>query len=156
MNIWQFQDQILTRLNRWALFSIGTGLVMSRSRRLEIRGTGKQFVGWGLVNALIASAGKWFGKRRQTQRSAEPDQKRLAQRERRNLSRLLWVNAGLDIFYILGGALLLRKRGKRDKSWLGQGLGIILQGGFLFFFDLGHALQLESTETEIREGHPDA
>jgi hypothetical protein len=155
MDIWRYQDKLITHLAMWALFSIGAGLFMSRARSPEIQGAGKQFIGWGMVNALIAAAGRIFG-RRQRQRTAGSDLHMVAQRETRNLSRLLWVNAGLDIFYMLGGALLMSKRGKQDKQWLGQGLGIFIQGGFLFGFDVWHALQLPPAEPEIQELHPDA
>ena len=155
MDIWRFQHKLITRLAMWALFSIGAGLFMSRARSLEVQGAGKQFVGWGMVNAVIAAAGRIFG-RRQRQHTAGSDLEIVAQRETRSLSRLLWVNAGLDIFYVLGGALLMGTRGRRDKSWRGQGFGIILQGGFLFFFDVWHALQLQPTETELQERRPDA
>ncbi|MFN2196456.1 MAG: DUF6992 family protein, partial [Anaerolineales bacterium] len=103
MDIWRFQHKLITRLAMWALFSIGAGLFMSRARSLEVQGAGKQFVGWGMVNAVIAAAGRIFG-RRQRQHTAGSDLEIVAQRETRSLSRLLWVNAGLDIFYVLGGA----------------------------------------------------
>ncbi|MCC6615742.1 MAG: hypothetical protein IT320_19890 [Anaerolineae bacterium] len=60
-------------------------------------------------------------------------------REGNNLRRLLWINAGLDILYMIGGWwTTLRAR----KPWLrGVGLGVILQGLALFIFDLFHASQ---------------
>jgi hypothetical protein len=60
--------------------------------------------------------------------------------EKRKLGRILWVNAGLDVFYVLGGASAARTRGADDEHWRGRGVGIMAQGGFLFFFDLVNAL----------------
>ena len=52
------------------------------------------------------------------------------------------VNTGLDVLYVLGGWRAMRGRGSADTRWRGRGLGIVLQGGFLFFFDLLNALAL--------------
>lgn len=77
---------------------------------------------WALVNAAIAY-GSWLG--------AEPDPAHLRQ--------LLWINAGLDIVYIAIGLGLWM----RPKPVLkGFGIAIVVQGLYLFFFDLFHALQM--------------
>ena len=100
------------------------------------RGVGEQYVGWGVINALIALIGRQGASR---QRSAAPSD---AAAQKRTLSRLLWVNTGLDVLYVLGGWRAMRGRGSADARWRGRGLGIVLQGGFLFFFDLLNALAL--------------
>ena len=63
-------------------------------------------------------------------------------REARWLSRILWVNTGLDVIYILGGLWLFQTWGEGSSLWQGHGVGIIIQGGFLFLFDLSHAFSL--------------
>ena len=100
------------------------------------RGVGEQFVGWGVINAIIALIGRRGASR---QRSAAPAG---VAAQKRTLSRLLWVNTGLDVLYVLGGWQMMRGRGAADAHWHGRGLGIMLQGGFLFFFDLLNALAL--------------
>lgn len=67
----------------------------------------------------------------------DPQAPAVEAQERRNLRRLLWLNAGLDVLYVLGGLLLQRRQ-----HWRGHGWGIIIQGSFLFLFDLYHALIL--------------
>ncbi|TFU17521.1 DUF6992 family protein [Thermus tengchongensis] len=57
-----------------------------------------------------------------------------------NLREILLLNAGLDVLYLLGGTLLLL-RGRKPQH-RGFGLAILVQGGFLLIFDLGHALRL--------------
>ena len=57
----------------------------------------------------------------------------------RNLRRLLWFNAALDVGYMAGGVWLARSKGRDDANWRGQGWGIVVQGAFLFVFDLVHA-----------------
>ncbi|MBS4060558.1 MAG: hypothetical protein KG029_09175 [Bacteroidetes bacterium] len=59
---------------------------------------------------------------------------------------LFIINAGLDIIYIIIGLYLLKHAGKpikKPERLKGFGRSIILQGGFLFVFDLiMYALQL--------------
>lgn len=131
MTIWDYQRLISRRLIQWALFSFGVGALLSGGRRFW-RGVGVQFVGWALVNLGIA----WFGLRAsENRRAALPDPlaPAVVEREAHNLRRLLWINSALDLLYISGGRWLIR-RGSR-----GTGVGIILQGAFLFVFDLLHA-----------------
>ena len=60
-------------------------------------------------------------------------------REAGGLRRLLWINAGLDVLYVAGGLLLAFTLGRRSPFAAGSGWGIVLQGAFLFGFDLLHA-----------------
>ncbi len=52
---------------------------------------------------------------------------------------LFLINAGLDILYMAGGAWLIHAAGKNEKRhdmFKGYGQSVILQGAFLFLFDL--------------------
>lgn len=62
-----------------------------------------------------------------------------AEREKRNLLRLLKVNAFLDVGYVAVG--LAMTLWGRTPLLQGFGWGIILQGGFLLLFDTSHYLQ---------------
>ncbi len=131
MNIWQYQRTIIQRLLQWSLVSLVAGAFMQLGSRFW-RDVGKQFIGWGIVNMGIV----YFGIRMGEKRRAElhnPNNTAVVQRETQNLRRLLEVNTLLDVLYMAGGRSLMR-RGSR-----GTGLGIILQGAFLFLFDLFHA-----------------
>jgi hypothetical protein len=136
MTLWRFQQRLTGILLGWAAAGIGVGVALGRGGDPLRRGVGEQYVGWGVVNAMIAVIGRRGAMRQQ---SAAPDD--LAARKR-TLSRLLWLNTGLDVLYVLGGRRLMRGRGATDTLWRGRGLGIVLQGGFLFFFDLLNALAL--------------
>lgn len=53
--------------------------------------------------------------------------------------KLFLINAGLDILYIGAGAYLIHRSGISEKNsdrYLGYGRSVILQGAFLFAFDL--------------------
>ncbi|MEN3186081.1 MAG: hypothetical protein ABDK92_05510 [Atribacterota bacterium] len=54
-----------------------------------------------------------------------------------NIRRILLFNAWLDIGYLIAGAVLFLQRTDVNR---GFGLAILIQGGFLLFFDLWHAL----------------
>jgi hypothetical protein len=136
MSLWRFQQRLTGILLGWAAASIGVGLAIARGGDPLRRGVGEQYVGWGIVNAVIAVIGRRGASR---QRSAAPAD---AAAQKRTLSRLLWVNTGLDVLYVLGGWRVMRGRGAADTHWRGRGLGIVLQGGFLFLFDLLNALAL--------------
>ncbi len=140
MTIWQFNQTLTRRLLSWASASIATGLSLLLHGSPTQQGVGTQFVGWGVINLLIAL----IGGRSSRQRAAAPaaHQPETLAKETRNLRRLLWINTGLDVFYMLGGWQLARTKGKADPRWRGQGWGIVAQGAFLFFFDLIHAFIL--------------
>ena len=138
MEFWRFQRRLTSLLLGWAAASIGTGLVLWRGDDPLRRGVGEQYAGWGVINAIIALVA----------RRPPPQANMLVETaaRKRALSRLLWVNKGLDVVYILGGRRVMRNRGATDARWRGRGLGIVLQGGFLFFFDLLNALALRRVD----------
>lgn len=55
------------------------------------------------------------------------------------LRRVLWINAGLDVAYVLVGLFLLARKGALNK---GLGWAIVVQGVFLLGFDVLHALRV--------------
>lgn len=138
MTIWEFQATLTRRLLTWAGSSFALGLLMLIGGKFW-RGVGSQFAGWAVVNAAIG----FFGDRGSTSRRAKfGDQAHdpaTLEREGRNLWRLLWINAGLDVFYMLGGWLYARRAGENEQK-RGVGIGIVIQGAFLFFFDVYHGL----------------
>lgn len=139
MSFWDFSAVLTRRLMQWSMVSAALGLLMS-ARGGFWAGVGSQFIGWAAVNLGIT----YFGTRGTNQRRARLGKDAHTQavqvREARGLRRLLLINAGLDVLYMLGGALMMRRQGERTR---GAGLGIVLQGAFLFVFDLFHAATIE-------------
>ncbi|RCK74943.1 MAG: hypothetical protein ANABAC_1660 [Anaerolineae bacterium] len=138
MDIWKFQRLILQRLIIWVGISIALGLAFLLFRNEYWNGMAIQFIAWAIVNLAIAL----FGKRSLDRRYAslkKAERQAQAEVERNKLVRTLWVNTILDALYIIGGRLVMIFLGKDSLLWQGMGLGIILQGSFLFFFDLIHA-----------------
>ncbi len=139
-DIWQFQVGLSERLLAWSGASVGGGLLLALLGNRFWRGVGAQCMGWGGIDAAIAG----FGLTQARANANAPDAhtpERQAQ-ERDKLRRVLWLNFGLDVLYINGGAALALTRGRRDRFAAGTGWGIILQGSFLLIFDLIHALLL--------------
>jgi len=105
------------------------------------RGIGTQFVAWGVIDGLMAVGGQVASENRLKNMPSEDMSERL-RKDKRNLKIALWVNAGLDVLYMIGGVQwIARQREDNDKR--GNGLGVLIQGAFLFIFDLYHAVKLE-------------
>ena len=140
----QFQVMLGKRLIQWGGLSTGLGAVLMTWGSSFLRGVGSQFAGWGIINALIG----WFGVRSARKMAAQPDAHtpKTQSEARANLRRVLAVNTGLDVLYIAGGAWLSKTIDEEDQFWRGAGVGIVIQGGFLFVFDLIHALLLRDTD----------
>jgi hypothetical protein len=119
-----FTLTLARRLFLWGALSTIGGVILQFSRRPFWIGFGQQAIGWGVIDALIALAAG-----RSTSRSFSAA----------TLRRVLFINAALDVLYMLGGFLFARTRGAADEKLRGQGWGIVLQGLFLFKFDLIHA-----------------
>lgn len=140
MEIWSFSQNLTRRLRSWAIISVLSGLILQFSSRFG-KGIGVQFAGWGIINYLIA----WFGDRstqERLERLDDPQDPDIQHQEAVKLRRLLLVNGFLDVLYILGGARLAKSRAQDDPFGRGNGIGIILQGGFLLIFDLYQAFML--------------
>lgn len=134
MNIWEYQRTILQRLLQWSLFSLVAGVLMLFGSRFW-RAVGRQFIGWGLVNMGIVYVGRRMGEER-LKALPDPRDAQTVREETSKLRRLLEVNALLDVLYMAGGRLLVRRG-----AW-GTGVGILVQGTFLFIFDLIHANEI--------------
>ena len=143
IDIWKFQTHLSQRLLIWAAGSTLAGLALVLFTAGFWDGFGIQALAWGAIDGLIAGFGIWMSRRRR--RSVpDPDDPKLMEAgvrpsESRKLRRTLWINTGLDLLYIAGGISLAATLGRGNPAWLGHGWGIVVQGAFLFFFDLIHA-----------------
>jgi hypothetical protein len=137
MDIWKFSTRLTRRLLIWSTLSVSISILTYFSADPFLRGLAIQFLAWGLADGGIALFGKrWVEKKKL---SAQQEAK-----EARWLSLVLWINTGLDVLYVLGGVWLMQTWGADSPLWKGHGLGIVIQGGFLFFFDLYHAFSLRN------------
>jgi hypothetical protein len=127
-----FTHTIMRRLLLWGALSTLGGVLLQFSRKPFWIGVGQQAIGWGVIDALIALfAGRI---------NAKPF-------SGKTLRRILLFNAALDVLYMLGGFSFARTKGATDEKLRGQGWGIVLQGLFLFKFDLIHGLLMPNELT---------
>ena len=143
MNIWKFQSQLTRRLLIWSFFSMLAGGILQIPRQPFARGLGQQFAAWGFVDALIAAFGNQAAGKRFAQ-LLDPLAPEVTATETQKLRKILWINTGLDVGYMAGGAALALTKGQANPGWRGHGIGVIIQGAFLFFFDLFHASKLKN------------
>jgi hypothetical protein len=91
-------------------------------------------VAWNLVNLGIASIGYYSSMNPDTTITLMNSLK-----EQSNIEKILLFNAGLDIAYVMTG-FYLKERAKSSENnsdrFKGYGNSLILQGTFLFVFDL--------------------
>lgn len=126
-----WQHDLLLGLLGWGAGSVVVGAGLACQRSQVLRQIGLQAIGWGAIDALLA----WSGRRSARQRMAlavtpmpQSDEIKAAA----SFQRLVAVNAGLDVLYILGGLWLARAPRPARR---GTGLGIAIQGLFLLIYD---------------------
>ena len=129
------QRTAMYTLGGWAVLNIGAGLAL----RANTEGVDRRFhemnAIWNVVNLGIAGIG-YLGVVREDPAAATLFG---ATADHYSFQKVLLFNAGLDVGYVLGG-LYLTERARRpdvDADLLrGYGRSIMLQGAFLFAFDL--------------------
>lgn len=135
MDIWTFQRRVSQRLFLWSGLSIFIGLGLLFVKDNFWTGFASQAIVWGLIDAGIAVFGQRGAQKRRAKLS--PRNPRLVEaNETRTLRRTLQVNAVLDLVYVAVGLWLALARA--ESLLQGVGWGVIVQGIFLFVFDLTH------------------
>ena len=130
-----YQHRALRPLLIWGALNtlLGT-LITLRSQNPFWRHVGMQAASWGAIDAGLALAGQRGAAAKAAQHAAGSLVEGTEHTEARNLHRILWINFGLDILYILSGWFLFRRSPDRlDRQ--GMGVGIAVQGLFLLLFD---------------------
>ncbi len=119
-------------LSSWAGLNILTGLTGNFRYQNETKYFFQMNAAWNVVNMGIAA----FGFAGVANAYLDVDSSYMLQ-EMRKFDRILLINAGLDVLYMTTGYLLLNNGLKNDRSrFIGYGRSIMMQGGFLFLFDM--------------------
>ena len=122
-------------LSAWSILNLATGIPIASGIQSDQRYFYRMNSYFGGVNLLLSGIG-YFSARK---KPGQPVSLTQALKKQNKLERVFLINTGLDLAYILGG-LYWREKGQHktglehDKA-LGYGNSIMLQGGFLFFFD---------------------
>ncbi|GAB3567431.1 hypothetical protein GCM10027578_18310 [Spirosoma luteolum] len=127
-------------LGSYALANVVAGAIGASRTTGETNAFHRMNAYWNLVNLGLSGA-TLLALRHKT---GEGESLATAVRQHETMKQVLLVNAGLDVAYVMGG-LYLRERGRADApggatdkaaQQRGYGRSIMLQGGFLFAFDL--------------------
>lgn len=120
-------------LGSWAVGNIAVGLAGSLKSNGEAKYFHQMNLMWNVVNAGIAG----FGLYSALNSSADlPLLESLGEHEK--IKRILLFNAGLDVGYMAAGFYLRERSLRADNPERLRGFGnsLVLQGAFLFAFDL--------------------
>lgn len=128
-----YQHRALNRLKYWGLGSMGVGLLAGRQRSPLLRHVGVQCFVWGAIDTALAVAGQRNARHKATQATQGTLSEAQTAREIRKLHRILILNTGLDVGYVLAGLGLLLVSEEADRH--GMALGILAQGSFLLIYD---------------------
>ena len=125
----------MTVLGGWAVGNIALGLALQGQRTGSDKYFHQMNAGWNVINLTLAGFGYWSAIKTDP---ASFDTFATVQ-EQFKIQKILLFNAGLDVGYMLGGLYLI-ERSKNDSDnadrLRGFGRSIVLQGAFLFAFDL--------------------
>ncbi|NJC26238.1 DUF6992 family protein [Neolewinella antarctica] len=129
------QRTAMLTLGGWAVANIGVGLALRNGSEGSTRSFHEMNALWNTVNLAIAG----FGYYSSVQADPSVWDVMTSLQKHQQFQKVLLFNTGLDVGYVLGG-LYLTERAKRpgaDGDRLkGFGNSIMLQGSFLFVFDL--------------------
>ncbi len=131
----KFRKTGMTVLGTWAVANLASGLALRSNTDGSTRYFHEMNALWNTVNLGIAAAG-YLGA---TRLGTEGGWMALHS-EASALDKTLLFNAGLDLAYIAGGLYMTersRRVGENSDRWLGYGRSVMVQGAFLFLFDVG-------------------
>lgn len=135
----EIESALTGELAGWGLASTALGITLGLGSGGPLRRFGRQTAMWGIVDLAIAGVGRLARSRRGT---LTPDE---VATQAARLRTLLWVNAAADVVYVLGGTAIA-VRGARGRTTFGMGVGdgvaIVIQGGFLLLLDVTYARKL--------------
>lgn len=119
-------------LGGWAAGNIVVGGIGMTQSRGSTRYFHEMNLAWNGVNLAIAGLG-YFGSKKDPAAFSIKE----TLREYRSFENILLFNAGLDVGYMATGVYLWERGIRKESDRLkGYGQSLILQGGFLFTFDL--------------------
>ena len=132
----QIQKKGMTILTSWATVNIGLGTIGSLTHSGESKYFHQMNAGWSLVNLGLGVSGLIQANRESTK---QLDLYQSLKQYRKTANAFLF-NSALNFTYISAGAILLERSKNNPENYhrlQGFGKSLMLQGGFLFFFDIG-------------------
>lgn len=132
-NFFVYQRRALRPLLVWGIASTIVGTLL-----LPFAGFWRQFglqaASWGAIDAVLAIVGRRRAMLKAEELASNALDPEQADRAAEQFRRVLLINAGLDVLYIASG-LFTAGRFRERADRVGLGIGIVVQGLFLLFFD---------------------
>ncbi len=136
-------------LGTWAVGNMAIGGAMMGRKQGETKYFHQMNTGWGGVNLGIATLGYLAA----TQADPTGFDAFATVHEHYKMQKILLFNAGLDIGYMAGGLYLIERSkntANKPERLRGFGKSIVMQGAFLFAFDLTVYLFHAKNNTGLR------
>ncbi|NNJ09662.1 hypothetical protein EKD04_004930 [Chloroflexales bacterium ZM16-3] len=133
-NFFVYQRRALRPLLRWGIGSSFIGAALTLLPSDYWRQFGTQAVTWGVIDLALAVAGQRTALVKAEQSFAGDMSEAKEHADADQFHRILQVNAGLDVIYILTGVFTAIRYANTPKR-RGLGHGIAVQGLFLLIFD---------------------
>jgi hypothetical protein len=138
-------------LTGWSAANLAYGSIAASKTEGSTRYFHQMNIYWNIVNLGIATPGLISSLRQKNNLPTTLDQ---SIEELHALEKTLLFNTGLDVAYMMGGIYLLeRAKNTPDQHDRLKGFGqsVLLQGGFLFTFDLINYLALRNSHRKAAE-----
>ena len=133
-NFFSYQQRRIWLLLIWGLGSVVSGLMLQLSRKPFWKQFGLQAAIWGAIDAALAVFGLNTANKKEERFAPGKLSSVEEQKEVRSFFRILFINTFLDIGYVLSSIWVMQHfKGRADRR--GVGVGIIVQGLWLFLFD---------------------
>ena len=133
-NFYGYQQRRMSLLLGWGLLSVIAGFVVQRNPQSFWKQFGLQALLWGAIDAVLALFGLTGANKKEERYVRGELDTTDEQKEARNFYCILLINTGLDVGYVVGGVWIMQHfKTRSDRR--GMGLGIIIQGLWLFLFD---------------------
>ena len=147
----QKERRAMLQLGSWAVGNIALGSVLAaRSKNAENKAFHQMNAGWNVINLAIAGFGYYS-----SQKGVPTDLTLWALSEKNySLQKTFLFNAGLDFGYMAGGAWMMERSkntAKNAERLKGFGKSVILQGGFLFVFDIAQYFVIKADNQALRD-----
>lgn len=133
-SFYDYQHAALQPLKLWGVGSVVVGALAAAVPNTVIRQIGVQFVTWGGIDAGLALFGERQAQQKATQHANGALTEQQVAADIRKLHRILIINTGLDVGYVLAGLGLIVTAQDRPRR-LGIGIGVLVQGSFLLLYD---------------------
>jgi len=131
----EVDKKLMLGLGTWATTNfIASGIGWTQAKTTESQYFHQMNVMWNLVNIGLAIPGYVKASKARTDLTYEQ-----TLQQQKKTEKIFLINTCLDVAYVSSGLLLLHKSKETspvDQRQSGYGKSILLQGGFLFLFDL--------------------